>query len=83
MNLKQIGSLAHATENLLDLARKGEIVLAGATVDVVFEAMDVMKKMLNSLLEAIDKGMPVQSYSNLEDLITRIKACTCLPETHF
>jgi len=48
LNLTQIGSLAHATENLLDLARKGNLTLAGASIDVVFEALDVMKKMLAS-----------------------------------
>jgi len=76
LNLKQIGSLAHATENLLDLARKGELTLGGISVDLVFEAMDVMKRMLAILLDAVEKNKPVSPQENLNQLIDRIKACS-------
>ncbi len=75
LNLHQIGSLAHAAENLLDLARKGELLLAGSSVDVIFESIDVTKGMLASLLTAVEKNVPVESYDKLQELIQRIKAC--------
>ncbi|MBN1763677.1 MAG: Hpt domain-containing protein [Sedimentisphaerales bacterium] len=76
LNLKQIGSLAHATENLLDMARKGNLVLGGSSIDVVFEALDVMKQMLSRLAEAVEKNQAVQTYPKLTGLIGRIKTCT-------
>jgi len=46
LNLSEIGSLAHSAENLLDLARKGELVLTGSNTNVIFESIDMMKKMI-------------------------------------
>lgn len=75
LNLKQVGALAHSSENLLDLARKGQVVLGGTSIDVIFESIDVMKRMLLSLIEAIEKSEPVNPYPNLDELIERIKTC--------
>jgi len=75
LNLHQIGSLAHAAENLLDLARKGELLLAGPSVDVIFESIDVTKTLLAGLAAAVEKNRPVESYSPLPQLIQRIKTC--------
>ena len=75
INLKQIGALAHAAENLLDLARKGNLSLGGASIDAVFESVDVMKQMLHSLSEAVEKRTPVKSHRHVDSLIERIKIC--------
>ncbi len=74
LNLKQIGSLAHATENLLDLSRKGTLALTGPCVDVVFEAIDIAKKMIASLRSAVESSSPVPPYNGLQNLIDRITA---------
>ena len=74
LNLKQMGSLAHAAENLLDLARRGKIELSGAGIDVVFEAIDVEQQMLAGLLEAVEKNQAVRPLRHLDALIERIKA---------
>jgi two-component system chemotaxis sensor kinase CheA len=44
----------HRTENLFDLIRKGRMVPNSEIIDVVFQALDIMK----SLLEAVRKGAP-------------------------
>lgn len=75
LNLQQIQSLAHASENLLDLARKGELVLGGTSVDVIFEAIDVMGKMIESLRTAVENSEPVVSYQGLNTVIERITSC--------
>ena len=75
LNLSHIGSLAHAAENLLDQARKGTLRLAGASIDVVFESIDVTKQMLSGLEEAVEQGRPVMSHKEVEPLIERIKTC--------
>jgi len=74
LNLSDIGSLAHSAENLLDLARKGELVLAGANTDVVFESMDMMKKMIAELKESTGTGTPVPAQKGLPQLLAKLKA---------
>lgn len=76
LNLKQIGSLAHAAENLLDEARQGKIILGGSSVDTIFESIDVMKQMFGSLQQAVENDQHVQPYQKLQPLIDRIKQCT-------
>ena len=51
LNLTEIGLLAHSAENLLDLARKGELILADKNTDVIFESIDMLKKMIAGLKE--------------------------------
>ncbi len=76
LNLTEIGSLAHSTENLLDLARKGELLMAGANTDVVFESIDLLKKMMAELQEAMDAHRPVQSQKEVTALLEKIEACS-------
>lgn len=73
LNLAQIGSLAHSAENLLDLTRKGEMVLAGKNMDVIFESVDLMKKMIVSLKGSVESGQPVSSQPQLPALIKKLK----------
>jgi len=74
LNLAEIGSLAHSAENLLDLARKGELVLAGANTDVVFESIDMLKKMLAGLKESVESDKPVPAQKPLPQLLAKLKA---------
>jgi two-component system, chemotaxis family, sensor kinase CheA len=76
LNLKQIGSLAHVAENLLDEARKEKIILGGSSVDTIFESIDVMKQMFSALQQAVENDQHVQPYQKLQPLIDRIKQCT-------
>jgi two-component system chemotaxis sensor kinase CheA len=74
LNLTEIGSLAHSAENLLDLARKGQLVLAGDNTDVVFASVDMLKKMLGSLASSMEAGKPVESQPHLPQLLETLKA---------
>lgn len=74
LNLGEIGSLAHSAENLLDDARKGELILAGANGDVVFESIDVLKRMIAGLKESIEAGKPLATQKHLPDLLAKLKA---------
>ena len=74
MNLRQIGALAHAAENLLDLARKGKLELAGAMVDLVLESADLLKALLMLLDAAIKAQSPISREPRLASLIQRLHA---------
>ena len=75
LNLTDIGSLAHSAENLLDLARKDELSLMGSNTDVIFSSMDMMKRMLSDLKEAMENASPVKSQPDLSVLLDTLEAC--------
>jgi two-component system, chemotaxis family, sensor kinase CheA len=74
LNLTDIGSLAHSAENLLDLARKGKLVLTGDNSDVVFESIDMLKKMLTALSQAVESGQPIVNQTQLPALLEKLTA---------
>ncbi len=74
LNMRQIGALAHAAENLLDLARKEELTLAGAVVDVVLQSIDLMKAMIADVDAATRSGQPLTVQAGLPGLIEDLRA---------
>jgi two-component system chemotaxis sensor kinase CheA len=74
LNLLDIGSLAHSAENLLDLARKGDLILEGQNTDAVFESIDMLKKMIGDLKEAIDTKRALAKQENMPVLLEKLKA---------
>ncbi|MHC4475815.1 MAG: chemotaxis protein CheA [Planctomycetota bacterium] len=74
LNLAGVGSLAHSAENLLDLARKGKLVLAGSNTDLAFESLDMLKRMITGLRESVEAGKPVPKQKQLATLIEKLKA---------
>lgn len=75
LNLKQIGFLAHSSENLLDLARKGKIQLQGSTLDIVLAATDAMKELVARVAHAAQNQSPVVADPSVAALIDRVEAC--------
>jgi two-component system chemotaxis sensor kinase CheA len=74
LNLKQIGALAHAAENLLDLARKGKVEIVGTNVDIVLESIDQLKALLVALQNALGTGEAIAAQPALPGLISRLHA---------
>jgi len=56
LDLKPILALAHESETLLDLARKGTIQIAGDIADIVFDAIDTMRKLLDGAEQALKEN---------------------------
>lgn len=90
LNLTEIGSLAHSAENLLDLARKGKLVLAAENSDMVFASVDMLKRMLAGLKKCVESGTPVATQDQLGALLETLKAAAegrtpavsvCRPQT--
>lgn len=73
LNLTDIGSLAHSAENLLGLVREDKMVLTRNVTDVVFESIDMMKKMINILKESIEANKPVPAQTNLPVLLEKLR----------
>lgn len=73
LNLTEIGTLAHAAENILDLARKGKMVVVGPISDVIFEVIDAKKKMLAILKDCVQSSKPVPAYPAAGELMAKLK----------
>ncbi len=71
--LDQIQSLSHEAENLLDRARKGKLLLEGATVDVTFDAVDALKKLVGSVRDCLSTGEPLEPDASIPALLAEIK----------
>ncbi len=49
LNLRDIGSLTHQVETLLDQGRKGQRVISAAVIDLVFNVVDILKAQVSSI----------------------------------
>ncbi|MCC6695849.1 MAG: chemotaxis protein CheA [Candidatus Hydrogenedentes bacterium] len=71
--LEDIQALAHESENLLDKARKNEIALIGGNIDVTFEAVDFMKRLVQHVSNALTSDAELPIEEELPALVVRIK----------
>ncbi len=76
LNLTEIGSLAHAAENLLDMGRKGTVKLVGDVMNVIFESVDLLKRMMEELQEAVNGSCVVPANPELGPLLKKLHAVT-------
>lgn len=72
--LEDVQLVAHQAENLLDLARKHKIVLAGAVMDVTFDAVDMLKRLVASVKRVLESGGVLPAVPEIPTLVARIKA---------
>lgn len=73
LNLTPINRLAHVSENLLDQARKRKLVLTGASSNLAFASIDLLKFMLKVLEDVISRNAPFTFPEALEPLIAQIQ----------
>jgi two-component system chemotaxis sensor kinase CheA len=73
LDLTAIREVAHETETLLDLARKAQLRISPAVVDIVLAAADFLKAWLNRLTAMLE-GQAPQPEPEKELLLARIRA---------
>jgi len=75
LNLNEINSLSHSTENLLDEIRQGSFRVTKRVVDVIFEAVDTLKRMILEIKDNIESGSSWTSSSiNIKGIKHKIAA---------
>ncbi|MBW1721252.1 MAG: chemotaxis protein CheA [Deltaproteobacteria bacterium] len=72
LNLDKINKLAHSAENLLDKARNGEIRVEGMVIDLILESVDMLKKMIEGVQDALETGGPLDAGIDIGPLVKRI-----------
>jgi two-component system chemotaxis sensor kinase CheA len=71
LNLGDVNKLAHQLENLLDLARSGEIVLSGISTDVILAGVDMLRQMILESQKAVQEKR-ARMLLDTSGLITRV-----------
>lgn len=69
LSLDDIAQLAHTTESLLDLARKGTLTLNDDSIDAVFAAVDEMKKLIRTIADSLARGQTTYLRNPSLDLV--------------
>ena len=72
--LDDIRRLAHQAENLLDRARKGELALEDSAIDVTFDAVDTLKRLVGALGGPRPTGEPSDGDNSVGELLGRINS---------
>ncbi len=73
LNLSDINRLGHEVETLLDDARDRRLSVDEAITNVVLEAVDLMKEMINHLRQGLDTGIVKPADFGLEAFLDRLR----------
>ncbi|HET6412262.1 MAG TPA: chemotaxis protein CheA [Anaeromyxobacter sp.] len=74
LELAQVVSLSHTTENLLNQVREGGRELKGEVFEAVFEATALLRRLLQLLRAAVDQGIELSEDPGVAALVARISA---------
>jgi two-component system chemotaxis sensor kinase CheA len=72
LNLSDINRLAHEVETLLDEARNQKLTVNEAITDVVLDAVDLMKAMIDHLSQSLASGVVEPADFGLEAFLDRL-----------
>lgn len=73
LGLEAISTLAHATEDLLDSARKGKISFVEKPVDITLSSIDRLRQMISHVESALASGSLTVKDVNVNDLLSSIE----------
>jgi len=76
IELDHVKDMAHKAENLLDMARRQEIALVGGNMDLVFESVDMMKRLIEGVTAAMGAEGHLETVDALPTLMGRLVAVT-------
>ncbi|MBN2724908.1 MAG: chemotaxis protein CheA [Deltaproteobacteria bacterium] len=72
LELKEIEKLAHTTETLLNMGRKGEIEIIGCRLDLIFDSTELMRKMITSIRIGIETGKTISPQKPLKEHLVKL-----------
>ncbi len=73
LNFHKINRLSHVSENLLDLARNGELGIDGELIDVILDSVDVLKRLIDNVRNTLDRGSPSEGEAEIDGIVSRIE----------
>jgi two-component system chemotaxis sensor kinase CheA len=73
LKLQEMVEVSHAAESLLAEAREGRLALSGPLADLAFEALDMIKRLLDGI-ERVLGGETSHVPEGLDDLVERLRS---------
>jgi len=73
LDLKPILVLAHESETLLDLARKGDISIEGRRADMVFDSIDRLRELLKETENSLNERKTIDVTGSVISILHRLK----------
>jgi len=73
LSLDDIGALAHEAENLLDRVRKGDLLITGSAIDVSFDSIDSLKRLVAKVQHCLRTGESLARDAMVPPLINKIR----------
>ncbi|KXK26121.1 MAG: chemotaxis histidine kinase [Candidatus Brocadia sinica] len=74
LGLKDIGKVSHELETLLDEARKAKIKITPETIEILYEGVDILKKLRDTIANKIDNKNASAEVINYQPLLSKIFA---------
>jgi two-component system, chemotaxis family, sensor kinase CheA len=72
IDMAHVQEFAHKSENLLDSIRKGEIQLSGPVLDIIFEAVDMIKILIRDIADAVAGDGQIVKQPGYPGLLARL-----------
>jgi two-component system, chemotaxis family, sensor kinase CheA len=72
LNLRLIHELTHNVENLLDDARNKRIAVTEAMIDLILDAVDILKHMITDVKKSVETGETFKNDYSLTPMIEKI-----------
>ncbi|HEY3323297.1 MAG TPA: Hpt domain-containing protein [Planctomycetota bacterium] len=79
LNLTDITELAHRAEDVLERARRKEVQLCGAGIDLTFDAIDLLKQLIQDLVGACASGRRPSRQKEIADIVGRLESAVAAP----
>lgn len=76
LNLQDVHTLAHRVEDVLDRARNRQMIITQDVIDLVLEAVDILKAMLASIQRRMEGQEGEDHSKKLEDFLERLSDLT-------
>jgi len=80
LDLPPISVVAHESETLLDLARKGSLTIKGKTADIIFEAIDTLRQLLDGVEEGLNSGAAFDAGPIISNILESLREINADPE---
>jgi two-component system, chemotaxis family, sensor kinase CheA len=74
LGFMRINALAHRSENLLDKIRSGQLCIQPEIVDVILDAVDLLKQLIQGVRDGLDGGGGLDCGLPIAPLVARIEA---------
>ena len=74
LGLKDIGKVSHELETLLDEARKAKIKITSEIIDVLYEGVDILKRLKEAVAKKVDNNGASVNVIEYHPLLSKISA---------